>query len=257
MARVLGRRLRLAPLRQQLQTACPWALQLLSPAMDTSSTSDADAGGRPTAPASPQQAQQSRQLASCSSDAHGWRRRAADACPHKGQLPGSMLWAWPPSAAAAVHKSAHHSGRRRRAELPWPPPLHVRCALHTGSGKAQSPPLTAVPKSRQPQFAQQQPQNQDQSLQQPHGEGGVERQPGTQQEPQQQEQQQHEKQQQQGPPPRPLGASLTSLPNLLSWSRVAMAPVISYQMATDQWGPAVALLAIAAVSRMLGRPRTA
>lgn len=73
---------------------------------------------------------------------------------------------------------------------------------------------------------------------------------------QQQTQQQHtqqQKQQQEAPQGseqqgRAVGSSLTSIPNLLSLSRVAAAPVIAYQMATDQWGSAVVLLTLAAVS---------
>ncbi|GBF93658.1 hypothetical protein Rsub_06761 [Raphidocelis subcapitata] len=44
------------------------------------------------------------------------------------------------------------------------------------------------------------------------------------------------------------GASITSAPNLLSFSRIAAAPVAAHFMLTAQWGPAVALLAAAAVT---------
>ena len=67
---------------------------------------------------------------------------------------------------------------------------------------------------------------------------------------QQQRQQQEEEEEKQGrgnnkAPAPPGGASLTSLPNLLSLSRVAAAPVAAWTMAAGHWGAAAALLAAA------------
>jgi hypothetical protein len=47
---------------------------------------------------------------------------------------------------------------------------------------------------------------------------------------------------------RQAGSSLWSAPNLLSLSRVAMGPVICYQILEAQWAPALSLLAVAGVS---------
>jgi hypothetical protein len=154
--------------------------------------------------------------------------------PWQQQHGGSARWS---GAAAFISAEAGHMHAWHALDVTAP------CrALHTGPRKLwrQQAPLALAPWRRALHKQQErQEEGQQQPQQQQPKQGGVEPLIAA---------RRHHKQQHKQQARHASGASLASLPNLISFSRVVAAPVISYQMATGQWGPAVALLTVAAVS---------
>ena len=229
MARVVERRLRLAALQQQLDTAGPWVLQLLtSPGVIAANSEAAPSRAAPSCPW-----QQKRGVTGSAGGVTRWT--AAAPAPREHQRWQRAHPGWTVSGPAAVTPAGSGAalpGCSWAAVTTWLAPPQLGCELHTGPTKPQPQPQRgrAAPRQWPPRHSQQQQQPLPQEQKAQH---------------------RLEDEQEQGPrgapAGRPPGSSWVSAPNLLSLSRVAMAPVIAYQMATDQWGPAVALLAAAAV----------